>query len=138
MLKEYLTHKYQTSKDYNRLFDLMLNEVGRIVCFVKQKGVQDVCQTSSEPIIKLEDGEKIYNFSVGARGISYINAIGNTVEEYRKDFISQCEDCNLEFIDMQEATKEDIRKIQYARYFSHYPTKNPNGKKFVKIKRMDN
>ena len=105
MQREILTHNYKTSKDYNRLFDLMLNEVGRIVCFVEQKGIQDVCQTSSEPIIKLEDGEKIYNFSVGARGIGYINTIGNTIEEYRKSFIKQCENYNLEFIDIEEYIK---------------------------------
>ncbi len=89
---DYLIHKYKTSKDYNKLWEL--SKTQRIVCFVNygdNSDIRDVCQT--QPMGDENGGD------VGARGISYISAFdfnGKSAKEY---FTEQCIKKNLEFID---------------------------------------
>ena len=104
-MKEKLSHNYKTSKDYNRLFELMKQH--RIVCFVDynreptENGymIQDICQSS---IILESDSAKI-----GCRGVSYIDAFEYKENSVLEDFIEQCNDYNLEFIDLNVDTQKD-------------------------------
>lgn len=83
-----LNHGYETSKDYQLLFELMKRN--RIICFIPfdeefEDGyiLKDVCQTKAT-----DEGY----FDVSARGYSYITAFN------REDFIKKCESAKLEFV----------------------------------------
>jgi len=92
-----LSHGYKTSKDYGKLFELAKHQ--RVVCFIEHKDhddeegyrLQDVCQTQ---VFKTEESQ-----SVSVRGIAYISALQMDDISVKEDFISQCENCNLEFIE---------------------------------------
>lgn len=73
--------KYKTCTNYNILFELVKTQ--RVVCFVKQYNVFDVCANTPS---------NCNDIDIGARGISYIYA------DNKEDFIKQCEKCKLEFI----------------------------------------
>lgn len=86
-MKNLKSFNYKTSKDYELLFELI--KVQRVVCFVKNRTVYDIC--ANTPSLSKD-------IDIGVRGRSYIYAVGKTEEEIKKDFISQCEDYELEFI----------------------------------------
>ena len=84
---------YSLSRDYEKLFSLI--QTNLIICFVDYS-------TSSG--IKLRDVAKIKydkereHISVGARGISYIEAFAFDGRNLKEDFIFQCEVTNLEYV----------------------------------------
>ena len=95
-MRRILKHPYQTSTDYKRLFELAKRF--RIVCFVdygdRENPIRDVVQTQAT--------EPTNMISVGSRGIGYIDAFDHALESIEEDFITQCEECNLEFIDIED------------------------------------
>lgn len=87
---KYLNFNYETSKDYDTLFELIKTQ--RVVCFVQSKdmNMQNVCASQK---VKNEDF-----INIGTIGIGYISACaihGLTVKE---DFIAQCTYYELEYI----------------------------------------
>ncbi len=97
---KYLDFNYQTSKDYERLFELIQKE--RVVCFVNTKPfksvvtkeeiiVKDVCVSS----FRFRENEIV----IYSRGIIYINAFLSKKKTLKEDFIEQCISRDLEFID---------------------------------------
>jgi len=96
-LKKLLPFNYETSKDYEKLFELIQSQ--RVVCFVDYKIndntiIKDVCISS--PINELD---KYNSINIGARGISYITAFDFKEDiSVKEDFINQCKNTNLEFI----------------------------------------
>ena len=95
-MRRILKHPYQTSTDYKRLFELAKRF--RIVCFVdygdRENPPRDIVQTQA-----IEPTDMI---SIGSRGIDYINAFEHTWESIEEDFIAQCKERNLEFIDIED------------------------------------
>lgn len=97
MIEQKLSHGYNTSTDYEKLFELVQHK--RVVCFVTVKGykdedgykLQDVCQSEVTPSGSMID--------IGVRGISYISALGGKDRNIKDDFIKQCHEAELEFID---------------------------------------
>jgi hypothetical protein len=112
-----LSHGYSTSKDYDKLFELIKTQ--RVVCFVTYKDdigkdghkLQDICQSSVQPSDSMID--------IGARGVSHITAMAIRGRTLKEDFIRQCVDRELEFIepntkltisaDSKMARKETLR-----------------------------
>lgn len=93
---KYLQHGYETSTDYELLFELIKTQ--RVVCFVpydKDSKTKDVCQSQAMSI----DG----SIDIGARGISYISAFAINGKTLKEDFIMQCQVCKLEFIEPNNA-----------------------------------
>jgi len=82
-----LKQKYETSSDYEKLYELAKTQ--RVVCFIENEGVQDVCQTSASS----NDPHQI-----GARGICYIYPMEIDDKTKKEDFIDQCIKNRLEFI----------------------------------------
>lgn len=89
---------YQLSRDYNALFDLLLNGQ-RVACFVDNthdeapRTVRDVCLAKRSGPFRVQ---------VSVRGVSYFSiypfeADENGADE-RKSFIEGCTDINLEWI----------------------------------------
>jgi len=99
-MKQKLSHNYETSKDYNRLFQLIQKH--RIVCFVDSKRepdengymLQEICQSA------VINGNNVAN--IGSRGVGYINALANKYSTVLEDFVERCKYSNLEFIDLPE------------------------------------
>ena len=104
-----LTHKYETSRDYELLYELAKSQ--RIVCFVTPKGgrgvVKDVAQTQAT--IR-EDG----SLSVGARGICYIHGFAFVGKTAKEDFVDLCRGADLEFIVPPEEKKEKAKDLLYG------------------------
>lgn len=92
-----LTHGYETSKDYETLFELI--KTSRIVCFVDSdcafggEKIQDICQSGPS-----SDEAGIYGIHIGARGITYVTAYGPDEALQKEKFIAQCKKLNLEYI----------------------------------------
>ena len=102
-----MTNTYKTSKDYERLVELM-KEGQTIVCFadynVNERVYRDVARA------------RLYTntFQISARGIGYVWAFDG------KDFIQQCNELNITFIDptytseLEEALKL-LEHIDYSK-----------------------
>jgi len=84
---------YPLSKDYEKLYDICINNKAIIVCFIDCYKTRDICKN-----LISENGR----INIGARGISYIYAIN------KDDFIEQCIDRNLGFIDYKYLTLNGI------------------------------
>jgi hypothetical protein len=94
-----LSHGYKVSKDYKKLFRLIKTQ--RIVCFVNtdRKGaadwdgyiLQDVCQSQA-----IQSDSKA---DISSRGFGYITAFQFGDLSVEKDFIEQCMQASLEYID---------------------------------------
>lgn len=94
---KYLNHGYQTSTDYEKLFELIKTQ--RVVCFTPYHNdslTADVCQSQSVAFTSSID--------IGARGISYISALGISGRTLKEDFIKQCQESKIEFIEPNKAT----------------------------------
>lgn len=89
--EKYLEHNYETSQDYELLYELMQTQ--RIICLVEPihyEGCVDVADTSPE-----------FNkdfISIGARGVSYLTAHNYNGENVKDKFIEQCKKLNLKFL----------------------------------------
>jgi len=88
---ELLKQNYETSEDYERLYEIAKKQ--RVVCFIKNENVKDICQTSADP----ENPHQI-----GARGICYIYPMSIDGKTKKEDFIDQCMKNRLEFIDVKD------------------------------------
>lgn len=88
---ELLNFNYKNlSEDYEKLFELMQKE--RIICFVENSnGNQDICATMAV----IQDDY----YRVGARGIEYIGAFKYKDMTAKEDFINQCKNCKLKFLE---------------------------------------
>lgn len=109
---ELLRHKYGTSKNYEKLWELAQTQ--RVVCFVSGDGKgKDVCMTQAYP----------YNddsMMVSAGSEDYISAF-LFGEVARKDaFLFECNQKNLEFIDPEPeyevALENSIRALMGMRW----------------------
>lgn len=106
-----LSHGYKTSRDYNKLFELIKTQ--RVVCFVTYKEyrdkngykLQDVCQS------QVRNSESMVD--IGVRGISYISAMDFEDRNIKDDFISQCEASELEYIEPDFYKNTDGNKIRF-------------------------
>jgi len=76
-------HKYPTSKNYHRLFELL--QTVAVVCFVDSH--TGLCRDIGSSIWRSGVAQ------VGCRGICYVWA------EDKKDFVKQCHQVNLEWLD---------------------------------------
>lgn len=97
MKDDKLSHGYATSKDYQRLWELVKSF--RIVCFVnagekREDGYQlrDVCQSS----VRYREGD----VGIGSRGMAYISAFS------KEEFLEQCAESDLEYIDVGQEVPE--------------------------------
>jgi len=89
---EYLKHGYKISTDYEKLFELIKTQ--RVVCFTpyhNDSKTADVCQSQSVAFTNSID--------IGARGISYISALAISGRTLKEDFIKQCEESEIEYIE---------------------------------------
>lgn len=93
-----LEFKYTNlSQDYELLFELMQKE--RIICFVDNAiGMQDICATM--PMI-----DNSY-YRIGARGIEYIGAFDYKELSAKEDFLKQCKEFNLKFLNPKVVDNE--------------------------------
>lgn len=106
-----LSHGYKTSKDYEKLYELI--KAQRIVCFVthkKDRGrdgykLQDICQSQVVNSDSMID--------IGARGVSYITAMDFEDRNIKDDFISQCEASELEYIEPNFYKNTDWDKMRF-------------------------
>lgn len=100
-MQDRLNFNYNTSKDYEKLFELVKTQ--RVVCFVTYEEtiggnsnnkitLTDICASSA-----FKSNSDVVN--LGVRGTGYVTAMefdGKTVKE---DFIRQCEHYKLEYIE---------------------------------------
>lgn len=95
---KYLEHNYETSKDYELLYELIKTQ--RVVCFVQCKDykVKDIAQSSA--IFREE------HINIGARGIGYVSAFDFEDKTIKEDFIEQCNFYDLEFIEPNKKEKQ--------------------------------
>jgi len=93
-----LDFNYKTSKDYNKLFDLVQTQ--RVICIVtytdkisdtKEIAIKDICASSA--LISES------SINIGARGTGFITAMEFDGKTIKEDFIRQCEHYNLEYIE---------------------------------------
>ncbi len=90
-MEKLLQHNYDTSKDYEKLWELMKTQ--RILCMIDygemykddKYQLRDVCQT---PAVERDR----YFTDISCRGYSYISA------RNKEEFIEQCTKGNLEYI----------------------------------------
>lgn len=88
--KKWLDFDYITSKDYEKLFQLVQKQ--RVICIVTYtNNIKDICASS---ILTTED-----RISISCRGTGYIEAFPYDGKTTKEDFLKQCEDYKLEFID---------------------------------------
>ena len=97
-MNERLNFKYDTSKNYEKLFELIQTQ--RIICIViyseninkdKQIELRDICSSS---VLKSDS-----SINIGCRGTGYITAMEFDGKSLKEDFIRQCQDYKLEYID---------------------------------------
>ena len=105
-MKKRLKHRYKTSTDYERLYDLAQSQ--RIVCFVDYMTHRDVAQTQA---IRREGDE----VDVAARGISYVQGYQFEENTAKETFIEGCKSSNLEFIFPTEVSIEALREEDFER-----------------------
>lgn len=74
-------HGYKTSRDYSALYDLAMKQA--VICIVGYNKSRDIAAT-----LFYQD-----TLQVSARGICYISA------ETREDFVSQCGQADLEYLE---------------------------------------
>jgi len=79
---------YKTSKNYDKLFDILKS--CNVVCFVKKKQQFRVCEA------KFSKNKK--HISVGTVGIGYIEAFPFKEKNLKEDFIEQCKYWDLSYI----------------------------------------
>lgn len=93
-----LDFDYITSKDYEKLFQLVQKQ--RVICIAtytdnigKDNSIllKDICASS---VLTKED-----RISIGCRGTGYIEAFPYDGKTTKEDFLKQCEDYKLEYID---------------------------------------
>lgn len=95
-----LIFKYNTSKDYEKLFELIKTQ--RIVCFVTY---EQTIGGNSNNKITLTDvcaSSIVYNadfINIGVRGVGYVSAMEFDNKTIKEDFIRQCEHYKLEYIE---------------------------------------
>lgn len=90
--------QYNTSKDYDKLFELIQTQ--RIVCFVNyEKKISDTKTVKLTDICANRLGIEDEHISIGARGIEYIHAFPFNGLTLKEDFIKQCSEYSLEFIE---------------------------------------
>ena len=82
---------YQTSKDYEKLFELIKTQ--KIIAILKSKsGLKEICWSKDNN----KDDIAFYS-----RGIIFIHVIifgHETEDELKKEFIKQCEEAELEYL----------------------------------------
>ena len=85
--------KYKTSKDYNRLVELMKDQT--VICIVAVNG----------PVMKRRVLVSSWN-AAGYKRYRLLSANNNAwhYEENSKNFIKQCKELNLEYIDPKANT----------------------------------
>ncbi len=81
--------KYNTSSDYEKLADLMQKE--SIICIVRYRECRDPAQTLYSPC---DEGG---TWQISSRGIGHVYAFN------RAEFIEQCTERNVEFIEPPES-----------------------------------
>lgn len=89
--EKYLDYGYITSKDYDLLYNLIMEKKYRIICLLKyseKSKVKDVCVSSATDIFN--------DIIISSRGIGYIHALD------LNDFKEQCIKSDLEFIPPQK------------------------------------
>lgn len=98
MNKERLDFNYNTSKDYERLFELVHKQ--RVICIVtyidkigkdSEIEIRDVCASG---VLSTED-----NIRIGCRGTGFVEAFPFNKKTTKEDFLEQCEHYKLEYID---------------------------------------
>lgn len=94
--KEKLDFSYHTSKDYEKLFELVQKQ--RVICIVtyidkidKTVEFRDICASS---VLTTENSIRI-----GCRGTGFIEAFPFEGKTAKEDFLEQCNNYKLEFID---------------------------------------
>jgi len=96
--KNRLNFDYNTSKDYNKLYDLIQTQ--RIVCIVtysdkllndKTIELRDICSSGV-----FFDNE---NINIGCRGTGFVTAFPFDGNSAKEEFLKQCKHYKLEFID---------------------------------------
>jgi tetrahydromethanopterin S-methyltransferase subunit F len=96
--KERLNFNYKTSKDYEKLFQLVQKQ--RVICivtYVEKIGkyseiiLRDICASGT-----LSTKE---NIRIGSRDIGFVEAFSYEHKTIKEDFFEQCKHYKLEFID---------------------------------------
>jgi hypothetical protein len=103
--------KYNTSRDYEKLADLMQKE--SIICTVQYHECRDTGRTVFSTS---EDGHGIWQ--INGRGMGYVYAFNRT------EFIEQCTRGNVEFIEPPESVRSvhSVHEVQAPTDPKKYPT----------------
>jgi len=113
MSQKKLDFHYRTSKDYERLYELVQTQ--RVICIVTYDS-----KISDNKTIELRDicasgvVSSVERIDIGCRGTGYINAFEFDGKTPKEEFIEQCEHYKLEYIDPMLGC--DLESITTAAY----------------------